>query len=496
MTDLTSPAPIAAIDCGTNTIKLLIATPEQELVREARMVRLGEGVDRTRRLSPAALERTFAAVEEYAELIAAQGATRVRFCATSATRDAENAADFRAGVLARLGVLPEVLSGADEAGLAFSGAVRRLSVAAAEQVLVIDIGGGSTELILGAAADGSVEQAHSMDIGSVRLHERHLHADPPTAAEVAAAQADIDAALDASPVELNRATRVVGVAGTITTVAAGVLDLPAYDRDAIDQQSLPVAEVHAVVDRLVAMSRDERLALPWMHPGRADVIGAGALILSAVLRRCQRHPPAGLGERHPRRHRLVAERSRLTSGQDHVAGSAALAYDDAMISVTQLALVALGGPNDPPQRCFVMNEAGELPTCTYSGGTWTRSYGSDPFLGSQGGDPGGAFAALFGLMIVAAIALTVWKVSTARRMARDSGMSERDATTMALLSDDGFEATYLAANLRGQTAPPVPGPGGGRTVAERLRELDKLRAEDLLSVEEHERARQTILGSL
>lgn len=281
---VSKPAPIAAIDCGTNTIKLLIGSMPEVLVRTSRMVRLGEGVDRTARLGEAALERTFAAIDEYAALIAEHGVERIRFCATSATRDAANATEFGDGVLARLGVRPEVLSGAEEAALAFDGALRSLPEAVGE-VLVVDIGGGSTELVLGSAADRVVEQGHSMDIGSVRLHERHVAGDPPTGAEVAAIVADIDAALDACPVDAARATTVVGVAGTITTVAAGVLRLPAYDRDAIDHRSLGVDEVHAMVERLVAMTREERLALPWMHPGRADVIDAGALILSRVLRR-------------------------------------------------------------------------------------------------------------------------------------------------------------------------------------------------------------------
>jgi exopolyphosphatase/guanosine-5'-triphosphate,3'-diphosphate pyrophosphatase len=149
-------------------------------------------------------------------------------------------------------------------------------------VLVVDIGGGSTELVLGSAGP---ESADSMDIGSVRLHERHLHSDPPTPAEVAACVADIDAHLDACPVDISRAATVVGVAGTVTTVAAAVLDLPAYDPDVIDQSVLAVADVHAAVERLVAMPVADRLALPYLHPGRADVIDAGALILSRVLRR-------------------------------------------------------------------------------------------------------------------------------------------------------------------------------------------------------------------
>ncbi|GCD91310.1 Ppx/GppA phosphatase family protein [Nocardioides sp. LS1] len=276
--------PLAAIDCGTNTIKLLIGTLPDVAVRESRMVRLGQGVDKTGRLADEALARTFAAIDEYAVLIAAHGVppSRVRFCATSATRDSANASVFAAGVHARLGVWPEVLSGAEEAALSFDGAVRNLASPPAAPVLVVDIGGGSTELILGSSSPAA---AHSMDIGSVRLHERHLHSDPPTAAEVAACVADIDAHLDACPVPPAGAATVVGVAGTVTTVAAGVLDLPAYDREAIDQQVLAVEDVHALVSRLVSMTVEERLALPWMHPGRADVIDAGALILSRVLAR-------------------------------------------------------------------------------------------------------------------------------------------------------------------------------------------------------------------
>jgi exopolyphosphatase/guanosine-5'-triphosphate,3'-diphosphate pyrophosphatase len=274
---------IAAIDCGTNTIKLLIGDLPDVAVRESRMVRLGQGVDRTGRLADEALERAFAAIDEYAALIAAHDVTRIRFCATSATRDAANASVFSDGVHARLGVRPEVIAGDEEAALAFDGAIRNLRESPAEPVLVIDIGGGSTELVLGSG--GSPDAAHSMDVGSVRLHERHLHDDPPTAEQVAACVRDIDAALDACPVDPADAASVVGIAGTITSVVAGVLDLPAYDPEAIDQAVVPVEEVHAFVDRLVAMTVDERLALPWMHPGRADVIDAGALVLSRVLRR-------------------------------------------------------------------------------------------------------------------------------------------------------------------------------------------------------------------
>ncbi len=288
-----SSAPIAAIDCGTNTIKLLIAHVDDhihDVVRTSRMVRLGQDVDRTGRLADDALARTFAAIEEYADLIVEHGvdsgvdsgAGRIRFCATSATRDAANAQEFSDGVLARIGVRPEVLAGAEEAALSFGGAVRALATVPAPPVLVVDIGGGSTELVLGAEGP---DVAHSMNIGSVRLHERHVHHDPPTDEEVAAIVADVDAALDASPVDVAAARFVVGVAGTVTTIAAGVLGLPAYDRAAIDQQVLSVTDVRAQVDRLVAMPVAQRRDLPWMHPGRADVIDAGALIWARVLDR-------------------------------------------------------------------------------------------------------------------------------------------------------------------------------------------------------------------
>ncbi|QYJ02463.1 Ppx/GppA family phosphatase [Nocardioides panacisoli] len=281
---------VAAIDCGTNTIKLLVgdlaASPDGNtgIIRESRMVRLGQGVDATGRLAPEALERTLAAVDEYAAIIADAGVERVRFCATSATRDAENAAEFRAGVTQRLGVEPEVLPGAEEARLAFAGAVRGLVGRVQDPVMVVDIGGGSTELIRGTATGGP-DQEHSMDIGSVRMTERHLHADPPTAEEVAACVADIDAVLDSSPVDPGEVGSVVGVAGTITQIAALTLGLPAYERERTDKAVLRVDDVEACIDRLLSLTVAERTALPSMHPGRADVIGAGGLILSRVLRR-------------------------------------------------------------------------------------------------------------------------------------------------------------------------------------------------------------------
>ncbi|HEX5860570.1 MAG TPA: Ppx/GppA phosphatase family protein [Nocardioides sp.] len=273
---------VAAIDCGTNTIRLLIGDPPEVAVRETRIVRLGEGVDRSGRLSDEALARAFAALEEYAALIREHDVSRVRLCATSATRDAANAEVFATGVRERLAVSPEVLTGDEEAALTFDGAVRHLRTPPATPVLVVDIGGGSTELVLGAESPDAVS---SMDVGSVRLHERHLRDDPPTTAQIRACVADIDAALDHSPVDPASAATVVGVAGTTLSVVAGVLDLPAYDLDVLDQSEVPVLDVLAFVDRLVAMPLRQRLTLPWMHSGRADVIDAGALILSRVLRR-------------------------------------------------------------------------------------------------------------------------------------------------------------------------------------------------------------------
>jgi exopolyphosphatase / guanosine-5'-triphosphate,3'-diphosphate pyrophosphatase len=280
---------VAAIDCGTNTIKLLLGDPADDpggVVRESRMVRLGQGVDATGRLAPEALERAFGAIDEYAALIRDSGARRIRFCATSATRDASNAAEFVEGVRARLGVTPEVLSGDEEARLAFDGAVRGLAGAVALEgpTLVYDVGGGSTELILGDPGSGPTA-AHSMDIGSVRLHERHVRHDPVTPEEVAAVRADIDAALDASPVAPADAASVVAVAGTNTTVAAGALGLASYDRTLIHGQVLTVDSVQRQVERLLEMAVEERKALGWMHPGRADVIDAGSLIVSRVLAR-------------------------------------------------------------------------------------------------------------------------------------------------------------------------------------------------------------------
>ena len=280
---------VAAIDCGTNTIKLLIATVTadglNEDVREARMVRLGQGIDRTGVFAEEALQRAFGAIDEYATLIREHGVEKVRFVATSATRDAANAATFIDGVRARLGVTPEVVTGAEEAALSFGGAARNLRGTPEPPVLVIDIGGGSTELILGDGPTLGVGESDSMDIGSVRLHERHLRSDPPTREEIEACVRDIDAHLDACPVDPAAANTVVAVGGTMIQLAMGLLELAAYDRTATDHAEVAPDDVYRLVDRLLAMTVEERLALPWMHPGRADVIAAGGVILSRILRR-------------------------------------------------------------------------------------------------------------------------------------------------------------------------------------------------------------------
>jgi exopolyphosphatase/guanosine-5'-triphosphate,3'-diphosphate pyrophosphatase len=278
---------VAAIDCGTNSVRLLVADADngalQQVHREMRIVRLGEGVDRTGVLAPAALERTRVALADYAALIRELGAERVRLVATSATRDASNRDDFVELVTSTLGVPPEVVTGTEEASLSFSGAAGTLP-GVSGPVVVADIGGGSTELVRG----GSVEplQAHSMDVGAVRLTERHLHDDPPTAAQVDAAVADVRAALAdaARDVDLTSPATLVGVAGTITTLAAVALDLTEYTSAAIHGSVLSAASIEAITDRLLSLDHAGRAAITVIHPGRVDVIGAGAIILRTLVR--------------------------------------------------------------------------------------------------------------------------------------------------------------------------------------------------------------------
>jgi exopolyphosphatase/guanosine-5'-triphosphate,3'-diphosphate pyrophosphatase len=277
---------VAAVDCGTNSVRLLVADVAgdklTDVVRLMEIVRLGAGVDRTGRLAPEAIERTRLALAGYAEQIRTLGAERVRMVATSASRDAENAADFQAMVRATLGVDPEVISGDAEARLSFAGAVR--GIAEPGPYLVVDIGGGSTEFVVG---DHEVAAAISVDIGCVRMTERHLASDPPSPAQIAAAAADVAAAVDRAMTAVcgADARTLVGLAGSVTTVAALALGLDHYDPDRIHHARVTFADVSRVTADLLAATREQRLALPVMHPGRADVIGAGALILRLVMER-------------------------------------------------------------------------------------------------------------------------------------------------------------------------------------------------------------------
>ena len=320
---------VAAIDCGTNSLRLLIADVDpragrlDDVNRRMEIVRLGQGVDATGRLAPEALTRTFGVLEDYAGTIQRASAGLVRMVATSATRDAANAAEFVAGVSNILGVAPEVLSGDEEARLSFTGATAELAPAhpgaageprpdaageprpdaaaeprpaAAQRLpepappyLVVDIGGGSTEFVVGAEEPDAAHPiaALSVDIGCVRLTERHLHDDPPQPGQIAAATADVDAALDlvAAKVPVAGARTLIGLAGSVTTVAGIALGLPSYDPVKIHHAVIPAAQVHEVTTGLLGQTREQRAAIPVMHPGRVDVIGGGALVLDCVMAR-------------------------------------------------------------------------------------------------------------------------------------------------------------------------------------------------------------------
>jgi len=277
---------VGVVDCGTNSIRLLIADIEgnnfREVTRQMQVVRLGQGVDETNQFHPDALERTFGAVDLYAAEIVRRGVEKIRFCATSATRDATNRNIFIDGVKERLGIEPEVISGDEEARLSFAGATREFNRTDGP-FLVVDIGGGSTEFVLGS---DTVESAISVNIGCVRMSERHFHNDPPTAEEVTIARSDIQNAIDiaSASVDIKSAKTLVCVAGTATTVAAAALNLPEYDRHAIHFSRISADQVHAVSDRFLTMTRDERAALGYMHPGRVDVITAGSLVLSKIVK--------------------------------------------------------------------------------------------------------------------------------------------------------------------------------------------------------------------
>ena len=276
---------VAAIDCGTNSIRLLIADIAggnfREIYRTMEIVRLGQGVDKNKAFHPDALDRTLKATALFAEEIARRGVERMRFCATSATRDATNRELFIDGVKSLLGVAPEVISGEEEAALSFKGATKELRGVGAPY-LVIDIGGGSTEFVFGSER---VEFAKSQNIGCVRMSERHFSTIPPQAEEIAGAKADIDEAIKgaAEIVPITEAKTLIAVAGTATTVAAAALGLSTYDRHSIHLSRISAEKTHQVSEMFLSLNRDEIAALGYMHPGRVDVIGAGSLVLSRIM---------------------------------------------------------------------------------------------------------------------------------------------------------------------------------------------------------------------
>jgi exopolyphosphatase/guanosine-5'-triphosphate,3'-diphosphate pyrophosphatase len=281
---------VAAVDCGTNALKLLVTDvdpadgTQTDLVRELRMTRVGEGVDLVGRITPDALRRTLAGCDDYAAAIDRLEVEALRCAATSAARDAANGAELVAGMNARFGVPIEVLSGEQEAALSYAGVVhglRRSGVRTADPMLVVDIGGGSTELVLGEGAQ--VRAAASADVGAVRLTERHLSDDPPTAGQRDAAVADVDSALLTLPVRPADAGTLVAVSGTAVTVAALALGLDTLDPDRLHGARVGAEEVRDACAALLAAPVAERLALGVMHPGRADVIGGGAIVLDRVL---------------------------------------------------------------------------------------------------------------------------------------------------------------------------------------------------------------------
>lgn len=276
---------VAAIDCGTNSIRLLIADVAgadfREIVRDMEIVRLGQGVDKTGQFHPDAIARTLAAVDKFALAIAAKGVEKIRFCATSATRDATNRDLFINGVKERLGIEPEVIPGEVEAALSFQGATKDFNKTQGP-FLVVDIGGGSTEFVFGTE---KVEFAKSVNIGCVRMSERHFTGGDADPGQIASAIEDIDEAIAqaAKIVPIKDAQTLIAVAGTATTVAAAALELATYDRYAIHLSHISAEKVHAASKRFLSMKREDREALGYMHPGRVDVIGAGSLVLSRIM---------------------------------------------------------------------------------------------------------------------------------------------------------------------------------------------------------------------
>lgn len=280
---------VAAIDCGTNSIRLLISDIETssntatDVVREMRIVRLGEGVDKTNAFSPRALERTFKAVDEYEKLLLKHKVEHVRFVATSATRDAQNKAMFIKGVIDRLRIVPEVIAGIEEAALSFDGATRSLRQKHVAPFLVIDLGGGSTELVIG---DKEPTGAYSMDVGCVRMTERHTPGGNPTKEQEEAIRTDVRNALKvaATKVDWKSAQTVVGVAGTVTTVAAHVLKLKTYDPDVLHGAIITAEQISQTTQDFISLTPSQRGELPYMHEGRIEVITAGSIVLDEVMK--------------------------------------------------------------------------------------------------------------------------------------------------------------------------------------------------------------------
>ena len=276
---------VAAIDCGTNSIRLLIADIAgdnfKEVLRTMEIVRLGQGVDQNKAFHPDAIDRTLKAVELFRDQIASKGVEKIRFCATSATRDASNRNLFIDGVRDILGIEVEVIPGEEEAELSFIGATKELRQSDAP-FLVVDIGGGSTEFVFGSE---KVDFAKSVNIGCVRMSERHLNTQPPSMAQIAQAIIDIDIAITqaAAVVPITTAKTLVAVAGTATTVAAAALELTDYDRHLIHLSRISSDKVHKVAASFQSMSKDQIASLGFMHPGRVDVITAGSLVLSRIM---------------------------------------------------------------------------------------------------------------------------------------------------------------------------------------------------------------------
>ncbi|MDP9806121.1 exopolyphosphatase/guanosine-5'-triphosphate,3'-diphosphate pyrophosphatase [Trueperella bonasi] len=299
---------VAGIDCGTNSIRLLIADvpgesqPLDDVTRRMEVARLGQGVDRTGHFDPQALERTLGFVDDYARQCREHGVESIRFAATSATRDAANRDLFLDGVKQRLGVDVQVLSGDEEARASFTGATAVFGDVAQEPFLTVDLGGGSTELVLGLN-DGTILGAASMNVGCVRMRERHFSHDPVTDDEIARARADVQAALDSAALDLSPTRTLIGLAGTITTITAKALDLPSYDPAKIHGALMSLAEVDGVCEWFIRSTAGERAQLPFMHPGRVDVIHSGALVWQEVIRRVA----AETAQQTPLTHTITSE---------------------------------------------------------------------------------------------------------------------------------------------------------------------------------------------